>query len=35
MLGYRPHAAVLEAMSRAAIVVVPSRWQEPFGPNRA
>ncbi len=31
MLGYRPHADVLAAMARAAIVVVPSRWQEPFG----
>jgi glycosyltransferase involved in cell wall biosynthesis len=31
MLGYRPHADVLAAMSRAAIVVVPSRWAEPFG----
>ena len=31
MLGYRPHAEVLDAMSRAAIVAVPSRWQEPFG----
>ncbi len=31
MLGYRPHEQVLEAMARAAIVVVPSRWQEPFG----
>jgi glycosyltransferase involved in cell wall biosynthesis len=29
--GYRPHGEVLEAMSKAAIVVVPSRWQEPFG----
>lgn len=29
--GYRPHAEVLSAMSRAAIVVVPSRWPEPFG----
>lgn len=29
--GYQPHAAVLEAMARAAVVVVPSRWQEPFG----
>lgn len=29
--GYRPHAEVLAAMSRAAIVVVPSRWNEPFG----
>jgi UDP-glucose:(glucosyl)LPS alpha-1,2-glucosyltransferase len=31
MLGHLPHRAVLEAMARAAIVVVPSRWQEPFG----
>lgn len=31
MSGYRPHADVLAAMSRAAIVVVPSRWEEPFG----
>jgi glycosyltransferase involved in cell wall biosynthesis len=31
MLGYRPHGAVLAAMARAAIVVVPSRWPEPFG----
>ncbi|MGI4941653.1 MAG: glycosyltransferase family 4 protein, partial [Janthinobacterium lividum] len=31
MHGARPHAEVLRAMSRAAIVVVPSRWQEPFG----
>ena len=31
LAGYRPHAAVLEAMARAAIVVVPSRWSEPFG----
>ncbi len=30
-IGYQPHAAVLEAMARAAIVVVPSRWAEPFG----
>jgi len=30
-LGYRDHQAVLQAMSAAAIVVVPSRWQEPFG----
>ena len=29
--GYLPHAAVLQAMARAAIVVVPSRWAEPFG----
>jgi glycosyltransferase involved in cell wall biosynthesis len=31
MLGYRPHAEVLAAMAEAAIVVVPSRWPEPFG----
>lgn len=31
MSGYRPHAEVLAAMVRAAIVVVPSRWAEPFG----
>lgn len=31
MHGYRPHGEVLQAMARAAIVVVPSRWQEPFG----
>ena len=31
MTGYRPHDAVLAAMAQAAIVVVPSRWQEPFG----
>jgi len=31
MLGYRDHPDVLQAMARAAIVVVPSRWPEPFG----
>lgn len=31
LAGYQPHEAVLAAMSRAAIVVVPSRWHEPFG----
>ena len=31
MPGYRPHAEVLAAMARAAIVVVPSRRPEPFG----
>ncbi len=31
MLGYRRHGEVLAAMARAAIVVVPSRWDEPFG----
>ena len=30
-IGYREHAFVLDAMARAAMVVVPSRWQEPFG----
>ncbi len=29
--GHQPNAAVVEAMRRAAIVVVPSRWAEPFG----
>ena len=29
--GYKPHDEVLTAMARAAIVVVPSRWAEPFG----
>lgn len=29
--GHLPHEAVLEAMARASIMVVPSRWQEPFG----
>jgi len=31
MSGYRPNAEVLAAMARAAIVVMPSRWSEPFG----
>jgi glycosyltransferase involved in cell wall biosynthesis len=31
VLGYRNRTAVLEAMAEAAIVVVPSRWEEPFG----
>jgi UDP-glucose:(glucosyl)LPS alpha-1,2-glucosyltransferase len=29
--GYLDHPLVLEAMTRAAIAVVPSRWNEPFG----
>ena len=29
--GHRPHGAVMDAMARAAIVAVPSRWEEPFG----
>lgn len=31
MWGYRPHADVMAAMAAAAIIVVPSRWPEPFG----
>ena len=31
LAGWQPHAAILTAMARAAIVVVPSRWPEPFG----
>ena len=31
MEGHQPNAAVVEAMRRAAVVVVPSRWAEPFG----
>ncbi len=31
MPGYRDFPEVLDAMARAAIVVVPSRWAEPFG----
>jgi glycosyltransferase involved in cell wall biosynthesis len=31
LAGYRDHQAVLAAMASASIVVVPSRWQEPFG----
>ena len=31
MLGYRDHPQVLAAMARSSIVVVPSRWPEPFG----
>jgi UDP-glucose:(glucosyl)LPS alpha-1,2-glucosyltransferase len=31
MEGWRPRSEVLAAMARAAIVVVPSRWPEPFG----
>lgn len=29
--GPRPHDFVLKAMAQASIVVVPSRWPEPFG----
>jgi len=31
MAGWQPHGQVLAAMARAAIVVAPSRWPEPFG----
>jgi len=31
MLGYRPHAESMARLGRAAIAVVPSRWDEPFG----
>src|SRR6185437_4400017 len=31
MLGFRRHHDVLAAMNRAAVVVMPSRWEEPFG----
>jgi UDP-glucose:(glucosyl)LPS alpha-1,2-glucosyltransferase len=31
LLGYLDHPTVLAAMARAAILVMPSRWQEPFG----
>ncbi len=31
MFGYRDHPDVLAAMARSEIVVVPSRWPEPFG----
>jgi UDP-glucose:(glucosyl)LPS alpha-1,2-glucosyltransferase len=31
LAGYRDHAGVMAALGQAAIAVVPSRWQEPFG----
>jgi UDP-glucose:(glucosyl)LPS alpha-1,2-glucosyltransferase len=31
LAGYLPHPEVLTRLAKAAIVVVPSRWQEPFG----
>jgi len=31
MAGYHDHPEVLAALARAAIAVVPSRWEEPFG----
>ncbi|WP_181441983.1 glycosyltransferase family 4 protein [Swingsia samuiensis] len=31
LLGYQSHEDVLNAMRQASIVVVPSRWPEPFG----
>lgn len=30
-LGFCDHTAVMAALSRASIAMVPSRWQEPFG----
>ncbi len=29
--GWMPHDHVLQAMARASLIVVPSRWPEPFG----
>ena len=31
MLGYQPHAAAMARLGAAAIAVIPSRWDEPFG----
>lgn len=31
LLGWQPHATVLDVLQRASIAVVPSRWAEPFG----
>ncbi len=31
LLGYLPNAETMAALSRAAILVMPSRWPEPFG----
>jgi UDP-glucose:(glucosyl)LPS alpha-1,2-glucosyltransferase len=31
LLGYQDHPDTMAAMARAAILVMPSRWQEPFG----
>jgi UDP-glucose:(glucosyl)LPS alpha-1,2-glucosyltransferase len=31
LAGWRPHGDILAAMAAASIVVVPSRWPEPFG----
>jgi UDP-glucose:(glucosyl)LPS alpha-1,2-glucosyltransferase len=31
LTGYRSHDETMAEMARAAIVVVPSRWEEPFG----
>ena len=31
LAGWQPYPNILAAMARAAIVVVPSRWPEPFG----
>lgn len=31
LVGYKSHSYVVEMMAQSAIVVVPSRWAEPFG----
>jgi UDP-glucose:(glucosyl)LPS alpha-1,2-glucosyltransferase len=31
LAGYHPHPKLLARLAQAAIVVIPSRWQEPFG----
>jgi UDP-glucose:(glucosyl)LPS alpha-1,2-glucosyltransferase len=31
LLGFQNHGEVMAALGRAAIAVLPSRWQEPFG----
>lgn len=31
LAGWRPHPDILAAMAQAGMVVVPSRWPEPFG----
>lgn len=31
MIGYLPYNLVLQKMSQASVVIMPSRWEEPFG----
>lgn len=31
MIGYLPHDCVLQKISEASVVIIPSRWPEPFG----